>query len=154
MRGVDGSQGNIPIAVLRELPLKDRLRQEGIAFRGSGFRQPVKNVVFANGDAEAGKQGRAILPSYKNAVRQSSGGTAAKSRQGAFFPEGYGFPVFTILAIFQQEGDASQGITFGVNLLDLNGTYLLPVGDAIEAGTGYRVSLSILCKVNGEYLVA
>lgn len=45
LRGVDGSQGNIPIAVLRELPLKDRLRQEGIAFRGSGFRQPVKNVV-------------------------------------------------------------------------------------------------------------
>ena len=111
-------------------------------------------MVVTNANAEAGKQCRAILPSYKNAVCQSSGGTAAKSRQGAFLPEGYGFPVFTILAVFQQIGNASQGIALGVNLLDLNGTYLLPVGDAIEAGTGYRISFSILCNVNGEYLVA
>ncbi len=116
--------------------------------------EAVIDVVVTNANAEAGKQCRAILPSYKNAVCQSSGGTAAKSRQGSLPPGRLRISSFYHPGCIPTKRKRQPGIALGVNLLDLNGTYLLPVGDAIEAGTGYRISFSILCNVNGEYLVA
>ncbi len=75
---VDNGDGNIPAAVLGELAFKGGFGEVRSSPPGPPSLSAGKNAVVANGDAEAGKQGRAILPSYKNAVCQSSGGTAAK----------------------------------------------------------------------------
>ena len=152
--GIDCGEANIPATILGSSPSKAGSGKV-CSLRDCRLCEAVINVVVTNANAKAGKQCYAIFPGYKNAVlsiqrevQLPTSGREPSSRKVTDFQ-------FLPSWLYSNKKETpARGISFGVNLLDLNGTYLLPVGDAIEAGTGYRVSFSILCNVNGEYLVA